>query len=356
MPLRVRAQSRRVRMGRTIATVLHGGWRAARADDDVHVSPICVEQLLRTGCAAIAWSRMRDTPSGKGATLETLRQATQIYALQAALSSRQLAQLAHVLRSAGVDALLFKGWTAARLYDEPALRPFGDVDLWVRPTHRNSALEVVRALAGDDRCSVDLHISFPDLPDRPPDEVLRRSRLVAVGEQAQIRSLCPEDHLRCLTVHFFRHGATRPLSLCDIGAAMESSSSDFDWDHCLRGDTLLTDYVVLAMKLASGLLGARLPASAPRMDDRSLPRWLTRAVLRQWGSRSYDTCVNRPLMECLRRRGEIVPALRRRWPSAVQLTVDRHAPIGVLPPLWLQVETVVSQALGFARRSVPVLA
>lgn len=354
--MRVTAQSRRVRMGSTIATVLHGGWRAARPNDDVHVSPIGVEQLVRTGCAAIAWSRMRHTASGKGATLEPLRQAAHIYALRAALGSRQLVQLAHGLRSAGVDALLFKGWTAARLYDEPALRPFGDVDLWVRPTHRNTALEVVRALAGDDRSSVDLHVSFPDLPDRPLAEILRRSRLVAVGEQAEISSLCPEDHLRCLAVHFFRHGATRPLSLCDVGAAMESGSSDFDWDYCLRGDTLLTNYVVLAMKLASGLLGARLPASAPPLDDRSLPRWLTRAVLRQWGSRSYDTYVNRPLMDCLRRRGEIIPALRRRWPSAVQLTVDRHAPIGVFPPLWLQAETVVSQAFGFIRRSVPASA
>jgi hypothetical protein len=345
----VAAQPPRIRTGRAIASVLRGGWRATQADVDTDVSPRCVEQLLRSGCAALAWRPMRHTHWAERAALQPLRQAARIYALRAAVGSRQLAELAHALQSTGVDPLLFKGWAAARLYAEPALRPFGDVDVCVRPTHRNTALEVVRALAGDNRSYVDLHISLPDLPDRPLDEVLTRSRLVAVGG-AEIRALCPEDHLRCLALHFFRHGATRPLSLCDIGAAMESSSSNFDWDYCLRGDAPLTNYVVVAMKLTSGLLGARLPASAPLMDATSLPRWLTRAVLRQWGSRSYDTYVNRPLMECLRSRGDVMPALRRRWPSAVQLTVDRHAPIGTYPPLWLQVGTVVSQALGFARR------
>lgn len=317
---------------------------------EVDVSPRCIDLLLRSGCAALAWRRIRCTPAADRPTSQALRQAARIYALRAAIGSRQLTELAHALRSAGVRPLLFKGWAAARLYAEPDLRPFGDVDLCVEPEHRDVAFEVISALAGASGAPVDLHVSFPDLPDRSLNEIFARGRPVAVGN-AGIDVLCPEDHLRCVAVHFFRHGATRPLSLCDVGAAMESTPSNFDWEYCLHGNARLTNHVVLALKLASELLGAR-PVTAARVGDtEGLPRWLIRAVLRQWGSTSYDSYVNRPLVEYLRRPHEVMPALRRRWPSAILLTVDRHAPIGVFPPLWMQARTVVERALSFARRA-----
>lgn len=342
--------SRRIRTGRAIAGLLRGGWRATPPAVEVDVSPRCIDLLLRSGCAALAWRRIRGTSAADRATSQPLRQAARIYALRASMGSRQLAALAHALRSAGVRPLLFKGWAAARLYAEPDLRPFGDVDLCVEPAHKEAAFDAISALAGANGAPVDLHASFPDLPDRSLDEVFARARPIAVSGTG-IDALCPEDHVRCLAVHFFRHGATRPLSLCDVGAAMESASWDFDWDYCLQGNARLTNHVVLAMKLASELLGAR-PVTTGRVGDTErLPRWLIRAVLRQWGSTSYDSYVNRPLVECLRSPHEVMPALRRRWPSAIQLTVDRHASIGVFPPLWMQARNVASRALSFARRA-----
>jgi hypothetical protein len=58
-------------------------------------------------------------------------------------------------------------------------------------------------------CAVDLHVAVPDLPDRPWDEVFRRSRLAALGEVA-VRVLGPEDQLRLLCLHLARHGIARP--------------------------------------------------------------------------------------------------------------------------------------------------
>jgi hypothetical protein len=320
------------------------------SDVSMNVSPSVIDHLLRSGCAALVWRYVRDTPWEKSAAFEPLHQAARTYALRAALNSRQLAELTRAMRAAEAEPLLFKGWAAARLYAEPALRPLGDVDLCVRPAHRDVALVVVRAFAASDHPYVDLHSSFPDLPDRSLDEVFAHSRLVPLDD-VEIRVLSPEDHLRCVALHFFRHAATRPLSLCDIGAALESIPPDFDWEYCLRGDVRLTDRVVRAMGLAATLLGARLPASVLVAHAESLPRWLVRAVLRQWGSPSYEHYVNRPLIECLRRRGEVIPALRRRWPSAIQLTVDHGATIGAFPPLALQLWTTFSHTLGFARRA-----
>jgi hypothetical protein len=45
---------------------------------------------------------------------------------------------------------------------------------------------------------------------------------------AKIRILGAEDHLRLLCLHLLKHGAWRPLWLCDVAAALESRPSSFD--------------------------------------------------------------------------------------------------------------------------------
>ena len=45
-----------------------------------------------------------------------------------------------------------------------------------------------------------------------------------------------EDQLRQLCLHLLRHGACRPLWLCDVAVMLESLPGDFDWDRCLGGD------------------------------------------------------------------------------------------------------------------------
>ena len=78
--------------------------------------------------------------------------------------------------------------------------------------------------------------------------------LAALGD-VPVRVLGPEDQLRLLCLHLARHGISRPLWLCDIGACLESSPPDFDWDCCLRGSKTLSDWTTC-------VLGAGLPASA----------------------------------------------------------------------------------------------
>lgn len=51
-------------------------------------------------------------------------------------------------------------------------------------------------------------------------------------EGDKIWVLCAEDHLRFLCLHLLKHGAWRPFWLCDVGMALESRSSNFDWDRC----------------------------------------------------------------------------------------------------------------------------
>ena len=68
------------------------------------------------------------------------------------------------LRAVGSTPLLIKGWSAARIYPEPGLRPACDVDLCVPAACL--AIAVAALSASPLPCPVDLHADVPDLEDR----------------------------------------------------------------------------------------------------------------------------------------------------------------------------------------------
>ena len=130
---RYRAESGR---GRLVAELLAGAWRDAppapglSAAELAAVTPL----LLASGGAALAWRRVRVSESLRATpAAHQLRQAYRLHTLEAALHERNIKQVFALLRAAGVEPLLVKGWAVARLYTEPGARPYGDIDLCVRP-------------------------------------------------------------------------------------------------------------------------------------------------------------------------------------------------------------------------------
>ena len=196
---------------------------------------------------------------------------------------------------------------------------------------------------------MDLHAGVADLNDRSLDELYDRSRLLRLGG-VDVRCLGAEDQLRHLCLHLMRHGAWRPLWLCDLGAALESLPADFDWDYCLSGDRLLNDWVVGALGLACRLLDARLePAGiAPRLS--ALPCWLAPSLLRIWsrGARSSDAVVE-PIARCPHTWAAFSAALRRRWPNAIRAAFKlRLSPFSRLPRPVIQLAAFYVRAQQYA--------
>jgi hypothetical protein len=340
--------SRRRREGREIADILRGSWRSdpPLLDPSTRLDAL-VPLLLRTGGAGLAWSRARHGGWRGSAAAERLHEAYRQLAIHAAFREQQLAAAFRRLTRAGVEAVLGKGWAAARLYPGPGLRPYGDIDLYARPED-HAAVRAALDQPGEDPLPVDLHSGFAELDDRPPKDLLARSRTVRLGE-VDVRVFGPEDHLRLLALHLLRHGAWRPVWFCDLAVILETHPPDFDWDGFMSGDGARTDAAVCALRLAGELLGASLDGVPAAVRERRLPRWLVPAILRQWGDARFEPHGTRtPMASELRRPRGLLRALRVRWPNAVEATVGRRARFNRLPRLPFQIGECLARTLRFA--------
>ena len=320
--------------GRLVATALAGAWRRSppplsfSRGELAEVTPL----LLGTGAGSLGWRRVLRSDLRTSPTAFELQEAYRLHTLQAAVHEGGITQAVTHLRSSGVDPLLGKGWAVARLYPEPGLRPYGDIDICVRPEEHSAAVAALASPAAQG-CAVDLHQRFFGLDDRTLDELYARSRVERLGE-VDVRILGPEDHLRLLCVHMLSHGAWRPLWLCDIGAALESRPADFDWDLCLTGSKRRADWVACALGLAHKVLSARLDGTPVAWRANHLPSWLIPTVLRQWGAgyRHRD-----PIVTYLRNPAGALEALRLCWPNPILATVEVGGPFNELPRLPFQI-------------------
>jgi hypothetical protein len=322
----------RIQNGRLVATMLEGAWRAAPSastclpDELAAVVPL----LLSFGAGALGWRRIRNTELKAFPDARELQQAYYLHTLQAALHEREIKSVIPFLNAAGIDPVMVKGWAIAQIYPEHGLRPYGDLDLCVRRSQYSAGKSALLD-AEAPQCDVDLHDGFGKLDHLPDEELFERSILVDLGG-VKVRVLSAEDHLRVLSVHMLRHGACRPLWLCDIAAALESLASDFDWDHCLTASRRVADWVICAIGLAHRLLGAQFgakPGDIPVVGQaKQLPEWLIPAVLNQWG-RAFRA--RAPIGGLWRRPLAAFRELPHHWPNGIEGTINVRGPFNELP-------------------------
>ncbi len=306
--------------GCRVAAVLQGSWRdppaalALSAAELSEVAPL----LLAGGAAGLAWRRLSASPDlASSPAAATLRQAFRLHVLESAVHAHQLGEVSALLRAAGVRALVGKGWAVARLYPEPGLRPYGDLDLYLAPREHATALAALRKPAVAPG-PVDVHCGFSDLDDLGAEPLLARSRATTLGG-VEVHLFGPEDHLRLLCLPGLRHGLSRPLWLCNVALALESQPEDFDWDRVLGGARRQAEAVACTLGLAGELLVARLAGTPVAERAARLPSWLVPTVLRQWGGRGSGW--RQPIGSFLRRPAGLLRELPRHWPNPMEATV-----------------------------------
>src|SRR6185369_7577148 len=107
-----------------------------------------------------------------------------------------------------------------------------------------------------------------------------------------------------------------PLWLCDIALCVEAAEAKFDWSRCLDGNRKHSEWIGCVIKLARQLLGADLSGTPFAGRDEEPPRWLTSAVLTQWGKgsgMSHAENLAFSIPRRLRKPRALLDALREHW-------------------------------------------
>ncbi|MFL6216323.1 MAG: nucleotidyltransferase family protein [Blastocatellia bacterium] len=345
-------QSRRSR-GRRVAQLLAGAWQQAAPSAPISAEEIAelAPLLLSMGAAGLAWRRIRETNLSRSPASAQLQQAYRFHSLEASVHAHRLKQVIARLRSFGVEPVLVKGWAIARLYPELGLRPFSDLDLCVLPDQYRAA-QAALANPESRACNVDLHQGFGKFCDRQAEDIFARSQLVLLDD-VEVRVLREEDHLHFLCLHLLRHGAVRPLWLCDIAVLLEQRAPGFDWARCLSGSRRAADWVACAIGLAHQLVGAEVEGTPVADRTRRLPGWLVPTVLREWGTpyRSPGQ-VEVYLRHPLRLWRGLPKELPHHWPNAIEATMTLKGPFNEMPRLPFQVGHVLSRSASLLRQLV----
>lgn len=337
--------------GRLAAALLTGAWRPAPSPPALSgeelslLAPI----LHRNGSSGLAWNRIRGSSLEDLSGASLLRDGYRFHTVRVRLIERQLVAVVSFLRDRGVEPILAKGWALGRLYPEPGLRPYGDLDLLVHP---GQAPRVKEVLSDPQRpqAPLEVHTGFPMLRDRSPDALLERSELVALSD-TPIRILGPEDQLRLACLHGLNHGLCRPLWLCDVAVLLESLPSGFDWGYALRGDPWLSEGVRCSLGLAHEIFGVSLErAGVPdRWRTPPLPGWMVPAAMEAFGASRHYLDMGDP-SELMLKPAAFLDAARLRWANPLEATYRREAGWDEKPRFPVQVFDYVSRGLGFVAR------
>lgn len=311
-------------LGRLVARALRHSWRLSISSDLALADFEAITPLLYdSGAAGLGWWSIRDTELAATPSGELLHQAFRLLTLQAAIHQTKVEKVFKCFRAAKVEPILIKGWSVAFRYPQPGLRPYGDIDLLIRPEDHSTAASLVTSAELRD-CRIDIHPGLLELADRPIPALFARSRLVTCGTE-QVRILCDEDQIALLAIHFLKHAGWRPLWLCDVGLMLESMSPNFDWDVFLGTDKRRVNWILSVMGLARELLGASI-SDQPGAARATVPAWVIEGVLTNWEQpfvgKHEPHNHQAPIRSYLRSPRGVLADLKRRWPDPILATIS----------------------------------
>ncbi|MDQ6653916.1 MAG: nucleotidyltransferase family protein [Acidobacteriota bacterium] len=333
-----------------LAAILGGAWR--REPPSLHISEEEVDSvlqlLIQSGCGPLGWWRLRRSDLKNSSVVAKLRQAYLFSTAKTVFHENSIEQVFSALRSAGVEPILVKGWAAARLYPDQALRPYSDIDLCVQSKQYEIAKSVLDSIDFKEEF-IDLHNGFSHLDYKSAAELYAHSKLVKL-EGVDVRILSPEDQLRVLCFHFLAHGGSRAGWLCDIALAVENRPPDFDWQRSLGNNRRWAEWVACTIGLAHQLLGARTEDTPIAERSKNLPGWFVRAILKQWGTNSMEKRYRTPMSTITRHPIRVMKGLRYHWPNPVEATVRLRMPLNECPRLPMQVSNCLIRTALFLVR------
>ena len=236
--------------------------------------------------ALLCWNLMRACPDlVPPPALDRLRQAFNANAARNLRFASELVRIASLFERAGIEFVPIKGPAVAwSLYESPALRQMGDLDLLVRPADASHAVDVLVASGAVPAYGTDLRFfrSARELPLTSSAGVgldlhwalaaaqfghaldLHHfwSRLVpATFAGRTFRTFAPNDLLIFLSVHGAKHFWSSLRWLADLARLIDGASLDWDAIMAYAGARRASRIVSASLLLAADVLGANVPAA-----------------------------------------------------------------------------------------------
>ena len=238
--------------------------------------------------------------------------------LQRAVEEMSVKTAFGIFRSHGIEPVLIKGWAAGRSYPIDRFRTSSDIDLAVSEDDYDRAIKLARSDESKGLI-LDIHRELRHLDTVSWNEIVGRSELVDIGD-VKVRVPSDEDHLRILCVHWLTDGGWFRDRLWDIYYAMENRPDDFDWELCLSAvSPNRRRWVTCTIGLAHRYLGLNIDELPFRNEAANLPRWLVKAVEKEWASGVRLL----PLQDFVNKPADLVRQIRKRLPpNPISATVD----------------------------------
>jgi hypothetical protein len=289
--------------------------------------------LLNSGTAGLVWWRYKSLAPKRHDLLSPFQQTYTYYTIRAGVHEAQARNAFTLFRANGIEPVLVKGWSIGRRYPAKGLRPYGDIDLSIRPADYPKAVHLAATAEGQ-RFNLDLHKGLEHLDCRPFDEVFERTQLVALGDM-MVRIPSEEDLFRIACLHLLRHGCWRPLQLCDIAVLLQTRTGEFDWDLCIGRSRREINWMSTVIGLTDHLLGADIEGYPYAAQARQIPQWLIAQVLKSWETpeptKNAPLNYGRPMRSYLREPRGLLGALKRRWPNPIEATYSVNGMFNNLP-------------------------
>ena len=236
--------------------------------------------------------------------------------LQMQVQEKRIEQVFEVFNRQRIDALLIKGWAAARNYPKPFERLSVDIDLAVRPEDfaAGEALLAERKITG-----VDLHEGLRHLDTLVWEKLYADREELKIGD-ATVKILRAEDHLRILCVHWLGDGGVDKERLRDVYYAVKNRRADFDWSRCLdAAGERRRKWIACTIGLTEKYLGLDIKDTPLEDEAGRLPRWIIETVEKEW-KRNIRL---KPLHTCLRDGEKLREQIRLRIPpNPIQATIE----------------------------------
>lgn len=271
--------------------------------------------------------------------------------LQRKVQKKKIAEAFRLFESEKLEPILIKGFSIARLYPSEQMRPFGDIDLCVKPEDFQKAENLLEREA-DRQLNIDLHCGFRHLDTVGWDDLFENSRLIDVESQ-KIRVLRPEDHLRVLCVHWLTDGGAEKEKLWDIFYVFKNEAENFDWDRCLQ--TVSENrrrWIICTIGLAEKYLSVSLAGTPFESTKIEIPAWVIKAVEREW----KNGVRLKPLQICLKDGKEFWRQIKKRFPpNPLQATIELEGNFDKKAIFFYQIGNIFTRTLLSFRRIKEVL-